>query len=53
MRSISAMTPVITVAQQNVKIIERMGKYVRTMEAGLNFKVPLFEQVAYNHSLKE
>ena len=47
------MTPVITVAQQNVKIIERMGKYVRTMEAGLNFKVPLFEQVAYNHSLKE
>jgi regulator of protease activity HflC (stomatin/prohibitin superfamily) len=36
-----------------VKIIEKMGKYVRTMDAGLNFKIPLLEQVAYAHSLKE
>ena len=30
-----------------------MGKYVRTMQAGLNFKIPFVEQIAYSHSLKE
>jgi len=36
-----------------VKIVEKMGKYSRTLEAGLNFRIPVLEQVAYQHSLKE
>lgn len=45
--------PFVTVPQQNVKIMEMMGRYVRTMDAGLNFRIPFLEQVAYHHSLKE
>lgn len=34
-------------------IIERFGRYVKLLEPGLKFKIPLFEIVAYHHSLKE
>lgn len=34
-------------------MIESFGKYNRIMEAGLNFKMPWMDTVAYNHSLKE
>lgn len=45
--------PFITVPQQHVMIIERMGKFVRIMEPGIGFKIPMLEYVAYHHSLKE
>lgn len=41
------------VPQQNAWVVERLGKYTRTLTAGLKFVVPLFERVAYKHSLKE
>lgn len=41
------------VPQQNAYIIERLGKYDRTVEAGFNIVVPFFERVAYRNSLKE
>ena len=34
------------VPQQNVYIIERLGKFNRTVGAGLNIKIPFFETVA-------
>lgn len=34
-------------------IIERLGKFNRLVEPGLNFKVPLLDTVVYAHSLKE
>jgi regulator of protease activity HflC (stomatin/prohibitin superfamily) len=45
--------PFCLVPQQNVMVIERMGRFDRIMGAGLGFKIPVFEQVAYMHSLKE
>ena len=34
-------------------MIERLGKYNRTLQAGLQFKLPFLESVAYAHSFKE
>lgn len=43
----------IVITEQNtVKLIERFGKYVRTAEAGLSFRIPLIEQVAHQVSLQ-
>jgi regulator of protease activity HflC (stomatin/prohibitin superfamily) len=36
-----------------VYIIERLGKYHATFEAGFHFLVPFIDRVAYRHSLKE
>lgn len=41
------------VPQRTVYIIERLGKYHATLEAGLHFLIPFVDRVAYRHSLKE
>ena len=41
------------VPQQNAWVVERLGKYDRTLTPGLKFIVPFIERVAYRHSLKE
>lgn len=41
------------VPQNHAFIVERLGKYSRTMEAGIHFLVPFIDRVAYRHSLKE
>ncbi|MBN8828262.1 MAG: paraslipin [Sphingobacteriia bacterium] len=41
------------VPQQEAWIIEKLGKFDRKLEPGLNFLVPFIERVAYYHSLKE
>ena len=41
------------VPQQQVWIVERLGKFNRRLEPGPNWIVPLIDQVAYRHSLKE
>ena len=41
------------VPQQSAWVIERLGKYSRTLEPGLNIIVPFIDRVAYKHSLKE
>lgn len=41
------------VPQQQAWIVERLGKYNRTLGAGLNFLIPFIDRVAYKHSLKE
>lgn len=41
-----------TVKQQSAAIIERFGKYVRTVKPGLSIKVPFFEHIAQRVSLK-
>lgn len=46
-------TAVRFVPQNMAYIIERFGKYHKTMEAGLNFLVPFIDRVAYHRSLKE
>jgi len=41
------------VPQQHAWVVERLGKYDRTLTPGLSFVVPFMERVAYKHSLKE
>ncbi len=41
------------VPQQHAWVIERLGKYDRTLAPGLNIIVPFIDRVAYRHVLKE
>ena len=41
------------VPQQTALVVERLGKYDRTLTPGLKFVIPFIERVAYKHSLKE
>ena len=41
------------VPQQHAFVVEKLGKYDRTLTPGLKFVVPFIERVAYKHSLKE
>ncbi len=41
------------VPQNRAYVVERFGKYNKSMEAGLNFLLPFFDKVAYDRSLKE
>jgi regulator of protease activity HflC (stomatin/prohibitin superfamily) len=41
------------VPQQNAWIVERLGKYSATLNAGFHILVPFLDTVRYKHSLKE
>src|ERR1700732_5079065 len=41
------------VPQQSAFVIENLGKYSRTLQAGFHILIPFVERVAYRHSLKE
>jgi regulator of protease activity HflC (stomatin/prohibitin superfamily) len=41
------------VPQQSAFIVERLGKYSRTLEAGLHFTIPFVDRVSYRTDLKE
>ncbi|MDO6423660.1 SPFH domain-containing protein [Saccharophagus degradans] len=41
------------VPQNRAYVIERFGKYNRTIEAGINFIIPIMDKVAHDRSLKE
>ena len=41
------------VPQQNAWIVQRMGKFHRILEPGLNVIIPFIDAVSYRHSLKE
>ena len=41
------------VPQKSAYIAERLGKYHRTLDAGLHILVPVVDNVAYKHTLKE
>jgi regulator of protease activity HflC (stomatin/prohibitin superfamily) len=43
----------VVVPQQSAFVIESLGKYSRTLQAGFHILVPFVERVAYRHSLKE
>lgn len=44
---------IIIVAQQKAMVVERFGKFVKVLEPGLNFLIPMIDSVSYVHSLKE
>src|SRR3990172_8442918 len=41
------------VPQQSAFVVERLGKYSKTLQAGFHILVPFVERIAYKHSLKE
>jgi regulator of protease activity HflC (stomatin/prohibitin superfamily) len=41
------------VPQKSAFIIERLGKYAKTLDAGFHLLLPFIDRVAYKHSLKE
>ena len=43
----------VVVPQKTAFIVERLGKYRCTLEAGFHILVPFFDRIAYRHSLKE
>lgn len=43
----------VVVDQQYEYVIERLGKYRTTLEAGFHILIPFFDKVAYKRSLKE
>ncbi|WHQ46499.1 MAG: paraslipin [Candidatus Midichloria sp.] len=46
-------TGIKAVPQQESWIVERLGKYDRILQPGLNFIIPIVEKVVYKHTLKE
>ena len=46
-------TSIKLVPQNSALVVERFGKYNKTMEAGLNFIMPFIDRVAYKRNLKE
>ncbi|MGB5258663.1 MAG: stomatin-like protein [Woeseiaceae bacterium] len=43
----------VVVPQQNSYVIERLGKYSKTLNAGFHILIPFLERIAYKHNLKE
>ncbi|MDB9741930.1 paraslipin, partial [Akkermansiaceae bacterium] len=41
------------VPQRQAFVVERLGKYQKTLHAGFHILIPLIDKVAYKHSLKE
>ena len=41
------------VPQQQAWVLERLGKFDRVLQPGLNILIPIIERVAYKHTLKE
>jgi len=43
----------VVVPQQSAFVIENLGKYSRTLQAGFHILIPFIERPAYKHTLKE
>jgi regulator of protease activity HflC (stomatin/prohibitin superfamily) len=44
---------IVVAPQQSAYVIERLGRYNATLEAGLHVIVPFIDRIAYKHILKE
>ncbi len=43
----------VVVPQQYAYVVQRLGRYHQTLEAGFHILIPFFDVIAYRHSLKE
>lgn len=50
---IAILRSIRIVPAKKAYVVERLGKYCKTMEAGFHILVPFIDKVAYKHSLKE
>jgi regulator of protease activity HflC (stomatin/prohibitin superfamily) len=47
------VTTIRIVPQKRAFIVERLGKYHKTLDAGFHILAPFFDKVSYRHTLKE
>ena len=50
---IAIVKTAVIVPQKTAYIVERLGKYRCTLDAGFHVLIPFFDSVAYKHTLKE
>lgn len=50
---IGLLRSIRVIPAQTVSLVERLGKYATTLEAGFHVLVPFIDRVKYQHSLKE
>ena len=50
---VTILKTALVVPNQIVFVIERLGKYSRTLGAGFHILIPFIDRVAYRHTLKE
>lgn len=43
----------VVVPQQSAYVVERLGKYAATLDAGFHILLPFIDRIRYKHSLKE
>jgi regulator of protease activity HflC (stomatin/prohibitin superfamily) len=43
----------VVVPQQSAFVVENLGRYSRTIQAGFHILIPFIERIAYRHNLKE
>src|SRR3990167_7125837 len=48
-----ALKTIKIVPQQMIFVVERLGKFSRSLNAGLHILIPFLDRVGYKHSLKE
>ncbi len=47
------MRTAIVVPQQSAFIVEKLGRYSKTLDAGFHILMPFVETIRYRHTLKE
>jgi len=50
---IIAVSSIRIIPSRTVKVVERLGKYAKTLNEGIHFLIPFIDSVRYQHSLKE
>jgi regulator of protease activity HflC (stomatin/prohibitin superfamily) len=50
---VAFLKTVMIVPQKSAFIIERLGKYSATLDAGFHILIPFIDRVSYKHTLKE
>ena len=50
---IGILRSIRVIPAQTVSLVERLGKFANTLEAGFHILVPFIDKVKYSHSLKE
>lgn len=43
----------VVVPQKSIFIVERLGKYHATLDAGFHLLIPFFDRIMYRHTMKE
>ena len=50
---VTLIKTVVIVPQKTAFIVERLGRYRSTLDAGFHILVPFIDRIAYRHTLKE